>query len=76
MSFKSSVSAESLMDDADAWPQQHVAARLAGEVAAKVPVGPKDDLLVCGYFVKGRLSADELVTMMSLSALTAAEQLM
>ena len=38
--------AERLVDDADAGPQQHVAPGLAREIAAEVPVGAEDDLLV------------------------------
>ena len=49
---------------------------LAREIAAEVPVGPEDDLLVFRDLVEDDLRADELVTMMSLSAFTAAEQLM
>ena len=68
--------AEGLVDDAHARPQQHVAAGLAREIAAEVPVGPEDDLLVLRDLVEDDLGADELVTMMSESAFTAAEQLM
>ena len=68
--------AEGLVDDADARPQQHVAAGLAREIAAEMPVRPEDDLLVLGDLVEDRSRADELVTMMSDSAFTAAEQLM
>ncbi len=68
--------AERLVDDADARPQQHVAAGLARQIAAEVAVGPEDDLLVLGDLVEDDLRADELVTMMSQSAFTAAEQLM
>ena len=38
--------AERLVDDAHARPQQHVAPGLAREIAAEVPVGAEDDLLV------------------------------
>ena len=68
--------AERLVDDAHARPQQHVAAGLAREIAAEVPVGAEDDLLVLRDLVEDDRRADELVTMMSLSAFTAAEQLM
>ena len=44
--------AESLVDDADARPQQHVAPELAREIAAEVPVGAEDDLLVLGDLVE------------------------
>ena len=68
--------AEGLVDDADARPQQHLAPGLAREIAAEVAVGAEDDLLVLRDLVEDDLRADELVTMMSLSAFTAAEQLM
>ena len=67
--------AERLVDDADARPQQHLAPGLAGEIAAEVPVGAEDDLLVLGDLLEDDV-APLLVTMMSLSAFTAAEQLM
>ena len=67
--------AEGLVDDADARPQQHVAPRLAREIAAEVAVGAEDDLLILRDLIEDDLRAAE-VTMMSLSAFTAAEQLM
>jgi hypothetical protein len=59
---------EGLVDDADARPQQHLAAGLAGEIAAEMLVRAEDDLLVERDLVLRIVSADELVTMMSLSA--------
>ena len=47
--------AESLVDDADARPQQHVAADLAREIAAEVAVGAEDDLLVLRDLVEDDL---------------------
>ncbi len=44
--------AERLVDDADARPQQHVAPGLAREIAAEVPVGAEDDLLVLRNLVE------------------------
>ena len=67
--------AERLVDDADAGPQQHLAPGLAREIAAEMAVGAEDDLLVGRDLVEDNLG-EELVTMMSLSAFTAAEQLM
>ena len=66
--------AERLVDDADAGPQQHVAAGPPREVAAEVRSG-EDDLLFRGICLR-MTSAEDEVTMMSLSAFTAAEQLM
>ena len=68
--------AERLVDDADARPEQHVAAGLAREIAAEMPVGAEDDLLLRRDLRRGSSRADELVTMMSLSAFTSVEQLM
>ena len=67
--------AEGLVDDANARPQQHLPPQLAREIAAEVAVRAEDDLLVLWDLVEDDLRADE-VTMMSLSAFTAAEQLM
>jgi hypothetical protein len=67
--------AESLVDDADARPQQHVATGAAREIAAEVAVGAEDDRLILRYLAEDRVR-EELVTMMSLCAFTAAEQLM
>jgi hypothetical protein len=64
------------VDDADARPQQHVAPGLAREIAAEVPVGAEDDLLVLRDLVEDDVGRRADVTMMSLSAFTAAEQLM
>ena len=50
--------AERLVDDADAGPQQHLAPGLAREIAAQMPVGPEDDLLVLRYLVEDHLRAD------------------
>ena len=47
--------AERLVDDADARPQQHVAAGLAREIAAEVAVGAEDDLLVLRNLVEDDL---------------------
>ena len=49
--------AEGLVDDANARPQQHLAARLAREIAAEVPVGAEDDLLVLRDLVEDDLRA-------------------
>ena len=49
--------AEGLVDDADAGPQQHVAAHLARQIAAKVAVGTEDDLLVLRDLVEDDLRA-------------------
>ena len=67
---------ERLVDDAHARPQQHVAPELAVEIAAEVPVGAEDDLLLRRDLADDRLGADELVTITSLSAFTSVEQLM
>ena len=67
---------EGLVDDADARPEQHVAPGLAGEIAAEMLVGAEDDLLLLAGSGLRIVSADELVTMMSLSAFTSAELLM
>ena len=48
--------AERLVDDADAGPQQHVAAGLAREIAAEMPVGAEDDLLVLRDLVEDDLA--------------------
>ena len=48
-----------LVDDADARPQQHVAPGLAREIAAEMPVGAEDDLLVLGDLVEDDLSRCE-----------------
>ena len=48
--------AERLVDDADARPQQHVAPGLAGEIAAEVPVGAEDDLLVLGDLLEDHVA--------------------
>ena len=76
LSFKQLGLAERLVDDADAGPQQHLAPGLAREIAAEMAVGAEDDLLVLRDLVEDDLRAARLVTMMSLSAFTAAEQLM
>ena len=49
--------AERLVDDADARPQQHLAAELAREIAAEVAVGTEDDLLVLRDLVEDDLRA-------------------
>ena len=48
--------AERLVDDADARPQQHLAPGLAREIAAEVPVGAEDDLLVLRDLVEDDLA--------------------
>lgn len=67
--------AERLMHDADARPEQHVAAELALQIAAQMLVGAEDDLLL-PWDLRQIFSAEEEVTMMSESAFTSAEQLM
>ena len=47
--------AERLVDDADARPQQHVAARFAREITAEMPVRPEDDLLILRDLVEDDL---------------------
>ena len=64
-----------LVDDAHARPQQHVAPGAPREIAAEVPVGPEDDLLVLGDLLQDDVGRRD-VTIMSLNAFTAAEQLM
>ena len=66
---------EGLVDDAHARPEQHVAAGLAGQIAAEMLVRAEDDLLLHRDLLEDRLRRRE-VTMMSLSAFTSAEQLM
>ena len=54
--------AESLVDDADARPQQHLAAELAREIAAEVAIRTEDDLLVLRDLVeddRGRRTGDD-----------------
>src|SRR6185503_1355588 len=49
--------AEGLVDDADARPQQHLTPELPRQIAAEVPIGAEDDLLVLRDLVENDLSA-------------------
>ncbi len=46
---------ESLVDNADPRPQQHLAIEPAGEITAEMAVRAEDDLLALGYLVEDRL---------------------
>ena len=54
--------AKRLVDDAHARPQQHVAPGLAREIAAEVPVGAEDDLLVLGDLLENDVGAVPWIT--------------
>jgi hypothetical protein len=63
---------ELVVHDAGAVPHQHVGAGLLLDVAAQVPVGRPEDLLALGLQVATMASAQELVTIQSARAFTAA----
>ena len=68
--------AKRLVHNANAWPQQHFAIKLAAEIAAQVAVRPEDDLLVARDLLQDRFRAGTGGRITSDNAFTSVLQLM